>query len=520
MPDRLPQVLLLDDTPAKRYILARWLRRDGYRVIEAGTIAEARTVLRERPVELAVLDVNLPDGNGLDLMRVVKADPSTSGIPVVHVSAVAVDTVDKVAGLDGGADAYFIDPIEPEEFLSTIRALLRSSGARRDAELLARRLSHLNRAAVRLNVASSTARLADAVASAASEVLDAPAVAVLVAEGIAHRSSVAPGRRVESYDEVSADSTHPVLGEVESLATVFASERPWRLVLPVTGPPRWRVRSVRVSSEQVGLLAVPVSESQAGDDFLLDRLAQLTSVAFDNIRSLEREHRNALVLQRSLLPTVLPRPRGLTVAARYRASELHAEVGGDFFDAFEVDGDCVVAIGDVQGHSLEAAVVMAELRYTMRAYAYEGHDPEAVMNRIDRVLVREEQGVTATAIIARIDAERRSMQLVRAGHTPAFLVREGRARLLEPRGILLGLGSSHPQHHYDLLPGDLLVLITDGLVERRVEDMHESLDRVARTVENFDGDVDDLADHLLHQRAADRREPLSDDIAILVVRVG
>lgn len=519
MPDRLPQILVCDDTPAKRYVLASWLRRDGYRVLEAETVAEARRVLQERPVELAVLDVHLPDGSGLDITRELKANPQLSGIPVVHVSAVAVETTDKVAGLDGGADAYFIDPIDPDEFLSTIRALLRSSGARRDAETLALRLSQLNRAAVRLNLAATTARLADAVARAASEVLDEPSVAVLLVDGIAHRASAAPGGAVESYDEISAESTDRMLAEVDVRATVDARTRPWQLALPVAGPAQWRVCSVRIAGESVGLIAVPASEAQANDDFLLDRLAQLTSVALDNIRSLEREHRTALVLQRSLLPVTLPKPTGLSLAARYRASERHAEVGGDFFDAFEVEDHCFVAIGDVQGHSLEAAVIMAELRYSMRAYAYDGYGPADVVERVDSVLLRNEPGMTATAVVACIAPDRRSMRLVRAGHIPAVLVRDGTAEVLNPGGILLGLSSAHTEHEYELLPGDLLVLVTDGLVERRTESLHDSLARVARAAAAFDGDVEEFADLLLHERALDGREPLSDDIAILVVRI-
>src|SRR5690606_21397681 len=233
-------------------------------------------------------------------------------------------------------------------------------------------------------------------------------------------------------------------------------------------------------------------------------LSQLTSVALDNLRSLEREHRTAFLLQRSLLPTSLPTSKGISLAARYRASERHAEVGGDFYDAFVVDGDLFAAIGDVQGHSLEAAVVMAELRYSMRAYAYDGYGPGGVTDRVDGVLVRSEPGVTATGVVVQIAADRRSMRLVRAGHVPAMLVRDGRTQVLAPKGILLGLGSTHVEHHFDLEPGDLVVLMTDGLVERRHEPIDDSIAKVAELAARFDGDVEELADLLLHERAADR----------------
>src|SRR5690606_5962001 len=188
--------------------------------------------------------------------------------------------------------------------------------------------------------------------------------------GIAHRAFASPGGAVDGYDEISADLTTRLIAEVGILTTVEANERPWQLVLPTTGHTRWRVRKVHLDDGPAGLVAVPATDQQSNDDFLLDRLSQLTSVALDNLRSLEREHRTAFLLQRSLLPTSLPTAKGISLAARYRASERHAEVGGDFYDAFVVDGDLFAAIGDVQGHSLEAAVVMAELRYSMRAYAY------------------------------------------------------------------------------------------------------------------------------------------------------
>ena len=86
----VPVVLVCDDTPAKRYVLASWLRRAGYQVVEADTAAEALTVLREQTVDLAVLDVHLPDGSGLDITKAVRSDPRLASRPILHVSAVAM----------------------------------------------------------------------------------------------------------------------------------------------------------------------------------------------------------------------------------------------------------------------------------------------------------------------------------------------------------------------------------------------------------------------------------------------
>jgi len=515
MPDRLPLLLVCDDTPAKRYVISSWLRRNGYRVVETDTAAEARRILWEESIDLAVLDVHLPDGSGLDITRDLRHDPAHAATPVVHVSAVAMETLDKVAGLDSGADAYFVDPIEPQELISTIRTLLRSSGARRDAEELAGRMGRLNRAAVRLNLASTAARLADGVARAAAEVLDEPAVALILDGDEAYRSAAAPGGMVDVTDTLPPERTHQLLDTLPEHVTVRPDQAPWSDVLPATGTERWRLRPINVLDDRVGLIAVPSSASEGNDDFLLDRLAQLTAVALDNLRTLEREHRTAILLQRSLLPASLPLPVGVSLAARYRASERHAEVGGDFFDAFEVDGNLFVTIGDVQGHSLEAAVVMAQLRYSLRAYAYDGYGPAEIMERIDAVLVRSEPGVIATGFIGMLDPERRTLRMVSAGHPPIIRASGSDTGPVELRGILLGLGSTHTEHVLDLEPGDRLLMFTDGLVERRTIPLDECLDQVATCLATLDGcTTEETADRMLAEFGAS-----DDDVALLVVDI-
>jgi signal transduction histidine kinase len=122
--------LVVDDTEGNRYTVSRLLRGAGMRVREAETAADALRQLRESVPDLVVLDVNLPDGSGHDVCRVIKEDMATAAVPVMHVSASFVTDADRAYGLEHGADAYLTHPLDPGVFVATARALLRAEGER------------------------------------------------------------------------------------------------------------------------------------------------------------------------------------------------------------------------------------------------------------------------------------------------------------------------------------------------------------------------------------------------------
>ena len=134
-------LLLVDDDEAKRYLLGTWLRRAGHTVTEAETGRDA--LVRLDGIELVLLDVNLPDMSGYEVCRLIKGDPRTAAIPVIQVSATAVEVADRAHGLTQGADAYLIEPTEPAELLATVTAALRYYRARQRAERTASRLAAL-----------------------------------------------------------------------------------------------------------------------------------------------------------------------------------------------------------------------------------------------------------------------------------------------------------------------------------------------------------------------------------------
>jgi PAS domain S-box-containing protein len=118
------RVLNVNDSDATREAVNLFLRQAGFEVIEAATGNEALQMAKENP-DLIVLDVNLPDVNGFEVCRRIRADPSTSSIPVLHLSATYVDDRSKAKGLEGGADAYLTHPVEPPVLVATVKALLR-----------------------------------------------------------------------------------------------------------------------------------------------------------------------------------------------------------------------------------------------------------------------------------------------------------------------------------------------------------------------------------------------------------
>jgi DNA-binding response OmpR family regulator len=125
MPDAAPTILLVDDEDAVRKVLAFPLEKDGYVVVQAGDGEEALKRFEEQPVDLVVLDIMLPRLDGLEVCKRLRA---TSTVPIIMLTA-RDDELDKVLGLELGADDYITKPFSIREFRSRVRALLRRARA-------------------------------------------------------------------------------------------------------------------------------------------------------------------------------------------------------------------------------------------------------------------------------------------------------------------------------------------------------------------------------------------------------
>ena len=191
-------------------------------------------------------------------------------------------------------------------------------------------------------------------------------------------------------------------------------------------------------------------------------------------------------------------------------------MGGDFYELVMLDGHLLVAIGDVAGHSLHAATVMAELRHAMRAYAVEGHQPGVILERLNvlmRTLLRNE---LATLCILLLHPPTGRIRLASAGHLPALVTVDGRVEFVQQSAPLLGVRADRPEDLEFTLPaGATLVLYTDGLIERRDTTIDDGLAALAACATVVDDDLDSFCQRLLVELAPPE---IHDDVAVVAVR--
>jgi serine phosphatase RsbU (regulator of sigma subunit)/anti-sigma regulatory factor (Ser/Thr protein kinase) len=229
-------------------------------------------------------------------------------------------------------------------------------------------------------------------------------------------------------------------------------------------------------------------------------------------------------LQRHLLPDRLPEVPVLALAARYRPSERTAQVGGDWYDAILLPGGRVgLVIGDVVGHGVRAATLMAELRAALRAYAVtEPDSPGATLTLLNSLVARTHgREMVATLLYMVVDSDGCRARFASAGHPPPLLMdADGLTRFIEHQPVLpLGVTEHTQFENWEtaLTPGATMLLYTDGLVERRGETIDTGLERLCQTLGAGPRGLEELCSHILTRTPGDRGTP--DDAALLAARV-
>ncbi|MFI7382547.1 SpoIIE family protein phosphatase [Streptomyces sp. NPDC049813] len=514
-------ILVVDDNPTNRYVLGTTLRRAGHDVVEAEDGTSALELLATMPTlpEAALIDVRLPDMTGFEVCERIKASARTETLPVLHISASAVSVTDRTQGLNRGADAYLTEPVAPDELIATVSAVLRYTRARSRAETLAARLHHLHQTTLALYSAPNAQALVHAAVTGASAVLERPATVHLTSpsgtpHAVTHPGSEAPDAALartaaQGLRGIGVHVTeHKNPGDGRTYLVAAARTKPARPATCVVVPQQAPLQTAAATEDS----------TSAQDAELLAQVTHTTALALETLRTYSEEHTLALTLQRSFLPERLPVTDRATLAVRYLPASEHAEIGGDFYEALETSAGLLVAVGDVVGHSLDAAMVMGQIRHGLRAYAVEGHPPHVILERLDQLLVTVARGATATLCVMLLEPGSQQVQIANAGHVPPLrLGRAGPAHYLRDHGPLLGLGLAQPPAAVvDVEDDDLLILVTDGLVERRYTDLEESLGRMAQIAAEGSRDPEEMCAHLLERLPPDG----SDDVALLTIKVG
>ncbi len=234
-------------------------------------------------------------------------------------------------------------------------------------------------------------------------------------------------------------------------------------------------------------------------------------------RSFEVEHHIAATLQQSLIPE-LPAVEGVDLRGRYLPGVDGIEVGGDWYDAVALpSGEVALIMGDVMGKGVPAAAQMGQLRNALRAYLLEGFGPSEVLAKLNHLTISLSDASFVTVLCMFFDPVTRRIRWSRAGHLPPLV------RTVDAAAIYLDEGGSPPlavfpdatfvDSHARLAPGDVLVLYTDGLIERRGEGIDVGLQRLAEQVTSLDSAAG-LIDRIIEPVSAiDRR----DDVAVMVL---
>ncbi|MFE9771281.1 SpoIIE family protein phosphatase [Streptomyces sp. NPDC005931] len=343
------------------------------------------------------------------------------------------------------------------------------------------------------------------------------------------------------------DTDYPAAEVVRTGRAVYlSSPEQYKARYPLTWPlaqrfgrQSWAFLPLTVAGRPMGAwmagFAYPVA-------FTPDERSVLTTVARMLAQALSRagtaESERALTdgLQRSMLPKVGPqRIPGMSVAARYVPTGGGLQVGGDWYDVIPLpSGRFALVIGDVQGHDVRAAGLMGQLRIALRAYASEGHRPDAVLSRASRFLhgIGEADPAEprfATCLYIEVDPVSGVLEIARAGHPDPVIRMADATVLTRPTagGLPLGIDpdADYPTTRLILESAETMLICTDGLIETGGHDLESGWQRLRRVLEEHRGNLEELADALVHAvhgpsshhstgPLADRRE---DDIAMMLL---
>jgi len=529
-------VLIADDNADMRRHLHHVLSARWDTLVFADGEAALAGARRHHP-DVVVTDVMMPNLDGFGFVQALRADPELARIPVLMLSARAGAEAE---GFAHGADDYLPKPFSSGELVTRVAARLSAAGRERTArvrdEAAQRHLTDVAELSAALNQAGSTGDLLTALLSSQHGSLDATAVALGRLEDsrilITYAGDV-PTELRDRYYLVAADAAIP-------LAQVMRTGEP--MVIPDTEHTEphfeWVARdfsdAVRAAvihplrdglGRVTGAVALCWPRPRAFSAAELDTITETavtTSVAVTRIWAAEREHRIAVGFQEHLLD-LDRRSSAAVVAAVYEPAVEAMRVGGDWYVTMPLADPARlgVSVGDVVGHGLRAATVMSKLRAATSTSTITDAEPTAVLNVLQQSAATTPGAASSTVAYAVVDSRAHTLEYACAGHPyPLLVLPDGATRYLgDGRRPALGAfrAGDGPLGHAEFPPGALLLLYTDGLVERRGESLDAGFARLAEAVSASAGlPTGEVCDEVL--RLMRPSGGYTDDVVLVAVR--
>jgi PAS domain S-box-containing protein len=481
MPTASPRksvVLIVDDNPVNLAELHGVLSEAGYEVLVAKNGANALLEAERSLPELVVLDVIMPGMSGFEVCTKLKESPRTAGIPVMFTTALD-DTASKLHGLRLGAVDYITKPFQHEEVLARVDTHLSLAQLRTELELRVElRTMELSRANEDLHREIAERKRYEEELRLRERAIEASSVGIVITDARQAEHPIIYANpafvKMTGYAREELIGRNPRLlqgtatdpREIESIRQAIREGRSWLTTLK-----NYRKDGTSFWNE---VFVSPVRDSQGNLTHYVGTQTDVTELK----RAQEERHELEIArqIQLSLLPDSPLRMHGAQIAGYCQPA---SHVGGDYFDFFPGPNSIDIVIADVSGHSVGAALVMAETRSALKAEVFYGSRTNSEKKKGTSEILRAINGILyedlsraelfITMFYMRLNQETHLLNFSNAGHNKPLLWRAGQVgyRELDSDGLILGVNQevTFVEESLQLRKGDLVLLYTDGITE-------------------------------------------------------
>ncbi|HEY3318613.1 MAG TPA: SpoIIE family protein phosphatase [Coriobacteriia bacterium] len=499
------RVLLVEDSEDDALLLLAELERGGFepvseRVDNAQDMLDA---VRNRSWDVVVSDYVMPSFGGLAALELLRQERSDT--PFIIVSGQIGEDV-AVEAMRAGADDYATKS-NLQRLVPAIRRELRDAAVRR------------GRAAAEVALAESEERWRRIVETAMEGIwlLDADAKTTYVNRRMVDMLGYSAEEMLGKPEYAFADETAAADVQAAIAGAAQNPERRWDVCFRHRdGHDVWALVSATARFDESGRVA--------GHLVMLSDITERKVAERDLRMAYHREHHIADVLQRALLLDVDMDFGGYRVVARYQPALEESDVGGDFYDVFELAPErLALAMGDVSGKGLSAAVHTAMAKYMTRAYAHEDGDPAEVMRRLNSAMYEYTPAeLFVTLFYGVLDSEARTLTYCDAGHDLPFLCRRATGEILplEATGPLAGAfkAADFECRSIELGPGDLLLVYTDGITDARGANESLGVDGLTKVLRSaLDREPVEIIDRVFEAAFSAADGKMRDDAAVFVL---